>query len=531
MTTEPHLAEREPTLSAIVPRWEWRTFGEHFGAAESRLAALGAGRVQDSDETYVLSLESDVSAKVRDDLLDAKELQAVNGDGLEQWRPVLKAAFPLPARDVSSVLSLLGVDVPPLAREAYTFQQLIEEVVRPSGTLLAVGVHKHREHYTPGGCMAEVTELRTASGSTRTLAVESEDPALVIETVRDLGLGSRPNVCLARGLKTLVGFDAVRYGVIDVGTNSVKLHIGERRPDSSWRTIVDRAEITRLGEGLEESGRLGQQPIERTAEAITGMVDEARRNGAVAVAAVGTAGLRSAPNSAELVDRVRERSGVGIEVISGDEEARLAYLAATSALGVGRGTLVVFDTGGGSTQFTFGRAGKVEERFSVNVGAVRFTERFNLSGVVSETVLGDALDAIAADLAKLDGRPSPDALLGMGGTLTNIAAVKHELAAYDPDVVHGTVLDAAELDRQIELFRTHTLEERREIPGLQPRRAGVILAGACIVRSVLRKLGRESLTVSDRGLRHGLLVVRFGLADNAPRDVNADRKETIHGRR
>ena len=98
----------------------------------------------------------------------------------------------------------------------------------------------------------------------------------------------------------------------------------------------------------------------------------------------------------------------------------------------------------------------------------------------------------------------------MGGAVTNLAAVKHGLAEYDPDVVQGTVLDRAEIDRQIELYRTRSADERREIVGLQPQRADIILAGACIVRTVLGKLGKDSLTVSDRGLRHGVLDHRFG---------------------
>jgi exopolyphosphatase/guanosine-5'-triphosphate,3'-diphosphate pyrophosphatase len=98
----------------------------------------------------------------------------------------------------------------------------------------------------------------------------------------------------------------------------------------------------------------------------------------------------------------------------------------------------------------------------------------------------------------------------MGGAVTNITAVKHGLAVYDPDLVQGTVLDMAEIERQVELYRTRDLEARRAIVGLQPKRADVILAGACIVLTVMDKLGRGSLTVSDRGLRHGLLVERFG---------------------
>src|SRR5205823_10245756 len=117
------------------------------------------------------------------------------------------------------------------------------------------------------------------------------------------------------------------------------------------------------------------------------------------------------------------------------------------------------------------RGKEVEERFSVNVGAARFTERYGLDGPVSKEVLAEAFEAIAADLARLDGRPTPDALVGLGGAVTNLAAVKHQLTAYDAEVVQGTVLDLAEIDRQIELYRTSTAEERNRIVGLQPQRA------------------------------------------------------------
>ncbi len=495
--------------TAVVARWEWRTFAERFGEVEHRLADVEPEREQTSDELYLVSLASDASVKIRDELLDVKELQHVNSDGLEQWLPVLKASFPVDAAQLRSVLDVLHVSLP-LRREHYTLDQLLTEVVGPSVDLRALQVHKHRRHYTIEGCMLELSEIRTFRGSSQTIAIESPDPDLVSKTVRDLGLAARPNVCLARGLKTLTGFEAVRYAVIDVGTNSVKFHIGERHPDGKWSTIVDRAEITRLGEHLGDAGRLARPAIDRTAQAIGDMVDEARRSGVAAVAAVGTAGLRIAPNAAELVDLVRDRSGVTIEVVSGEEEARLAYVAATSTLPVSARQLVVFDTGGGSSQFSFGDGRRVTERFSVDVGAVRFTEQFGLDGVVDDERLADARAAIARDLARLGRRPKPDAVIGMGGAVTNLAAVKHKLAPYDPDVVHGTVLDREELDRQIELYRTRTADERREIRGLQPKRAEVILAGACIVRTILEQLGADAVTVSDRGLRHGLLVERFG---------------------
>ena len=500
----------------IIPRWEWRTFGVSFGAAESRFVSLSTERVEESDEVYLLSLASDASVKVRAGLMDVKHHLSTNDDGLEQWVPVKKASFPLSAADVRFVLETLRAAGPPVDRDAYTLEELVDDVVGASGDLLAVDVHKRRERYTIGGCMAELSEVRTGKGATRTIAVESEDPSRVSATVRQLGLGSRRAVCVARGLKTLVGFGARRYAVIDVGTNSVKFHIGERGADGEWRKIVDRAEVTRLGEGLDRAGRLGATPIERTVEAIAAMADDATRNGAEAIAAVGTAGLRIAPNASELVDAVRARCGVTVEIIPGEEEARLAYLAVKAGLGLAQGSLVVFDTGGGSSQFTFGEGERVDERFSLNVGATRFTERYDLSGHVSESTLAAALAAIAADLERLHGRRTPDAIVGMGGAVTNLAAVKHGLATYDPDIIQGTVLDRSEIDRQIELYRTRTSDQRREIVGLQPNRAEVILAGACIVRTVLAKLGRESFTVSDRALRHGLLAERFG-SSQSPR--------------
>jgi exopolyphosphatase/guanosine-5'-triphosphate,3'-diphosphate pyrophosphatase len=217
-----------------------------------------------------------------------------------------------------------------------------------------------------------------------------------------------------------------------------------------------------------------------------------------------------AGNREAVVGAIRERAGVTIEVIPGDEEARLAYVGVTSGIGTGDGSRVVFDTGGGSSQFTFGSGSRVDERFSVNVGAVKYTEQFGLDKVVEPSVLADAKAAIAADLDRLDGRPAPDALVGMGGAVTNITAVSHEMATYDPEVVQGSTLDRAEIDRQIELYRSRDADGRREIIGLQPKRAEVILAGACIVRTVMDKLGQEQMTVSDRGLRHGLLLERFG---------------------
>ena len=495
-------------MAAIVPRWEWRTFGPGVDVAAPHFAALTSTGVQESDETYLLS-GARPTAKVRDGLMDIKSLVETDSHGLEQWKPVMKVAFPLVAADVGATFAALGLPAPPLIRDAYTYDQFVAELVGPGG-LRPVAVHKRRVRYVINGCTSEVTDVTVDGIPGRTVAIESEDEAAVIEAVASVGLAEYVNTSYPPGLEALLDGAPPRYAVIDVGTNSVKFHVGEHQPDGSWRTIRDRADVTRLGEGLEETGAIAGPAADRTAEAIAGMVSDAETDRVLAIAAVGTAGLRIAKNSAQVVDAIQRRAHVHVLVIPGEEESRLAYLAVKAGVGLAEGSMAVFDTGGGSTQLTFGHGDTVDERWSVDVGAVRYTERFGLAEVVSPETLAEAMVAIAADLVRLDGRPPVDALVGMGGAITNITAVKHGLATYDPDVVQGTVLDRAEVDRQIERYRSRDAAGRREIVGLQPKRADVILAGACIVRTVMDKLGRDSLTVSDRGLRHGLIVERFG---------------------
>ncbi len=492
---------------AIVPRWEWRTFAPSLALPQGSEDVLEPGPTEESDEIYVLSHHGDQSLKVRASVMDVKLLERIDENGLEQWRPVLKAPLPLSVTDFETVRAALGLPEGDTT-EVRDVDGLLGLLGRDDVT--AVRLHKTRRRSTGGGCALELTTITTPDATTDTIAIESEDPASVTALVERLGFQLRPNVNMARGLKELTGFGSDRFAAIDVGTNSVKFHLAERRADGDWIPVVDRSEITRLGEGLEGSGELQPEPMRRSADAIAAMVDEAHAKGARTIVAVGTAGMRIASNSDLLVQDVRARTGVEIEVVSGEEESRLAYLAVKAGVGFAGGSVVVFDTGGGSSQFTFGHGDEVDERFSVDVGAVRFTERFHLDRSVSEETLGEAIAEIAADLARLDGREAPDAMIGLGGVVTNLAAVKHRLAVYDPDIVQGTVLDRAEIDRQLELYRSRDADARRSIVGLQPKRAEVVLAGAAIVRATMDKLGRDSLVVSDRGLRHGLLLDRFG---------------------
>jgi exopolyphosphatase/guanosine-5'-triphosphate,3'-diphosphate pyrophosphatase len=494
-------------MAEIIPRWEWRTFGSEFGVAESRFAALEPTGVQESDELYLVS-HTDANVKVRFDLMDVKVLVETNADGLEQWRPIMKAQFPVPQSEVQRIFEALGLKAPELTRDSYTLDDFNRELA-PGAGLRPVQVHKRRVRYKVGGCTSEVTDVIADGIPTRTIAIESEDAAGVVAAVKAMGLWDYVNTSYGKGLTAALDGSAPRYAVIDVGTNSVKFHVGERQADGSWRRVVDRAEMCRLGEGLTEHGAIQPEPLARTASAVKDMVDEAKRERALAIAAVGTAVFRIATNGADAVAAIKQQAGVEIEIASGEEESRLAYLAAKSAAPTDAAEVVVFDTGGGSSQFTYGRGSDVVDRFSVNVGAVSYTERFGLDNAVAPDVLAAAQAAIRSDLQELESRPKPNAVVGMGGAVTNMTAVSKQMAKYDPDAIQGSVLARSEIERQIEMYGRMSADERRSIAGLQPKRAEVILAGACIVKTILDELGADSFTVSDRGLRHGVLLERF----------------------
>jgi|SRR6185295_12353822 len=194
-------------METIVPRWEWRTFATTFGAVDQRFRSLPPGKVQESDEVYMLSPSCDASVKVRDGLMDIKTLERVDAHGLEQWRPAMKAAFPLPAAELTKVCAALGVEPLP-ARDAYDLHALQAELTQPSRGVRAVSIHKRRQRYTVGGCVGEMTDVIADGRATRTVAIESEDPARVWAAVVEMGLERFDNLSYPRGLKRLLGSPA-----------------------------------------------------------------------------------------------------------------------------------------------------------------------------------------------------------------------------------------------------------------------------------------------------------------------------------
>jgi exopolyphosphatase/guanosine-5'-triphosphate,3'-diphosphate pyrophosphatase len=315
-----------------------------------------------------------------------------------------------------------------------------------------------------------------------------------------------------------------RFAAIDVGTNTVLLLVAERRGDG-FAPLVERAEITRLGRGVDRTGRLDTGAIRETVEVLARYANEARGLGAAIVACVATSAARDARNSAEFFDAARTAAGLVPEVIAGEEEARLVYRSAWRDFGAPGSRLAVLDVGGGSTEFTWGDGPAPLGRRSLQVGAVRLTERVVDSDPVGKAGLerlrasaGDALRELRGlDAAGNEPPPYETGFVGAGarlvavaGTVTTLAAVWQALPVYDAERVHGSQLSLPELEALFDRLGALTVAERARLPGMEPKRADVIVAGCAIVIEALRATGFRRLTVSDRGVRWGLLYDRLG---------------------
>jgi exopolyphosphatase/guanosine-5'-triphosphate,3'-diphosphate pyrophosphatase len=307
----------------------------------------------------------------------------------------------------------------------------------------------------------------------------------------------------------------VRYATIDIGTNSVLLLVAERKPDSTFQPVAEEAEITRLGRGVDATGRLSAEGMEDTLKVLVSFVRRARSMGAREVLVTATSAARDAANGDDFLQAAKERAEVEVEIISGELEAQLAYSAAYADFGriPPGGPLVVIDIGGGSTEFIYGRPdGSPEISFhaSLNVGSVRLTERFVQSDPVSEAERQRIAEEVRRAFGKLPHPPSGARAVGVAGTVTTLYAIRHAIEPYEAARVHGGTLSAVELKDLSRMLCGTPLAQRRRLPGLQPKRADVICAGALILEHALERLGMDRCLVSDRGVRWGLLMQRFG---------------------
>ena len=300
-----------------------------------------------------------------------------------------------------------------------------------------------------------------------------------------------------------------RSAFIDIGTNAILCLIVEIGDGGQFSVLEDLAEIPRLGEGVDQTKRIGAAGEQRSTEVLEGYLSQCRSLGVEEIFAVGTSALRDARNSGEVLARLGARLGFEIRVISGEEEAAYSFLSVQRGLSLAGQELLVIDVGGGSTEFIRGDDSGMTEALSVDLGAVRLTERLLRSDPVKPEEYEGMVALIDRELAPLCARwrksGSSLTLVGIAGTFTTLAAVEKKLTRYSHSEVHGSRLTLAEVRRQARLFREQTIDERKKVPGLEPKRADVILAGACLIERIMTFFHTQDVIVSDQGVRYGLL--------------------------
>ncbi|MEG1641487.1 MAG: Ppx/GppA phosphatase family protein [Synergistaceae bacterium] len=297
----------------------------------------------------------------------------------------------------------------------------------------------------------------------------------------------------------------MKKAVIDIGTNSVKLCIGEEK-QNKLTIYKDTNTITKLGEKMATDGKMTEQAIERTSQSVKNYVKEAKADGANEISIVGTMALREAKNANDLKKRIKELTNIDVRTLSGQEEATLSYKAAISDIKIPQNQdTLIFDTGGGSTEFIYGKNGTPTEQTSINIGAVRITEKYFSTLPITKEELEKAIKEIKQEILNGKIQPKQVQIIGLGGNVTSMSAMKMKLEKYDAEKVQGSKLTKEEVTKQTEQLSSMTVEEIRQIKGLNPKRAEIILAGATIVRAIMEINKANEITICDRGLRQELL--------------------------
>jgi exopolyphosphatase/guanosine-5'-triphosphate,3'-diphosphate pyrophosphatase len=303
--------------------------------------------------------------------------------------------------------------------------------------------------------------------------------------------------------------------VIDLGSNSFRLVVFQAG-EGWWRRTDEIYEPVRIGEGLMATGRLGEEPIERALATLDVFAHFCRAGDldAEQVDAVATSAIRDAENAEAFLARARERFGMPIRVLSREEEARYGYLAAVNSTTLADGC--VLDLGGGSMQLVRVAGRAARESGSWRLGTVRMSERFlPPNGPAKRRQLSELREHIAAELAgttwleQVRQESQPGRLVGIGGTVRNLAAAAQRAAGLPSNGVQGMVIGVEALEELIERLAALPASERADVPGVKPARADLILAGAVVVREALRAGGFEAIETTEAGLREGVFFDRL----------------------
>jgi len=305
----------------------------------------------------------------------------------------------------------------------------------------------------------------------------------------------------------------VRLATIDLGTNTVRLLIADVVGRGRWQIVEADQRVTRLGEGLAATGRLGEAPAARTAATVREYAERARRRDVERLAIVATSAVREAANGREFAAALERATGESVDVVSGEREAALTLAGVLGGLGDvpgADGDTIVFDIGGGSTEYIRAHARVAVATVSLRLGVVDLAERHPFPGPVEPQRYRALRDEIAARLAAEVPASIRDTrvarLVGTAGTATTLAALDLGLTHYDPVRVQGHTLSRRAIEGQLARLGALTVGQRASLPCLEPGRADLIVPGTAIVLATLDLFGVDAMMVSDWGLREGILI-------------------------
>ena len=298
----------------------------------------------------------------------------------------------------------------------------------------------------------------------------------------------------------------MKLAAFDVGSNTVLMLVVESGTDEKPRVLADLSRITRLGRGVDARGRLDPESAALTLDTITEFTQQATELGAEKIVGVATAALRDAADGPDFLRDVKQHAGVTLEVISGQTEAQLSYLSTQKGLGLGTAEkLLIVDIGGGSTELIRAEPDRALEVISLQIGSVRLTERVIRHDPPLTSEAENLQAAADRALRQLGWSYRPTRMVGIAGTVTTLCAIKIGLKRYSSDAVHGYRLGAAEISGLTELLGSMPLEQRRQLPGMEPGRADVLFAGGIILQRVMNYFECGEVIVSDQGVRWGLM--------------------------
>jgi exopolyphosphatase/guanosine-5'-triphosphate,3'-diphosphate pyrophosphatase len=295
----------------------------------------------------------------------------------------------------------------------------------------------------------------------------------------------------------------MRVGAIDIGTNSMRLLVAEVE-DGDVQWLDRRTTVTGLGVGVDAHRRLDEAAVDRTIEVLAGYGRVLAEAGVKACRGIATSATRDAANREEFLDRAEQALGFRPDVVSGDEEAALAFAGATRSVEAAP-PYVVIDIGGGSTEFVFG-VDHPEYRTSVDIGSVRLTDRILRDRPAPAEQLAFAEDAAAEILSSAELPAGSAHVIGVAGTFTSLSAISQDLPAYDPGRVHGSTLTVTRLAELVLYLSLLTVEETAAIPSMDPARAPVILAGAVVAVEAVRRCGVAAVHVSEHDSLDGVAL-------------------------